>query len=79
MEPQHRLLLEAVYAGLCAAGQRLETLRGPDTAVYVGMMCDDYNTMVRRDWETLPRYTATGLCRALHANRVSYFREVMTD
>ncbi|KAK3934578.1 polyketide synthase [Diplogelasinospora grovesii] len=73
MDPQQRLLLEVVYEGLCAGGQRLEALRGSDTAVYVGMMCDDYNTMVRRDWETLPRYTATGLCRAIHANRVSYF------
>ncbi|KAK8127322.1 polyketide synthase PksB [Apiospora sp. TS-2023a] len=73
MDPQQRLLLEVVYDGLCAGGQRLESLRGSDTAVYVGMMCDDYNTMVRRDWETLPRYTATGLCRAIHANRVSYF------
>lgn len=73
MDPQQRLLLEVVYDGLCASGQRLEALRGSDTAVYVGMMCDDYNSMVRRDWETLPRYTATGLCRAIHSNRVSYF------
>lgn len=73
MDPQQRLLLEVVYDGLCASGQRLEALRGSDTAVHVGMMCDDYNTMVRRDWEKLPRYTATGLCRAIHSNQVSYF------
>ncbi|TRX87742.1 hypothetical protein FHL15_011367 [Xylaria flabelliformis] len=73
MDPQQRLLLEVVYDALCNAGQRLEALRGSDTAVYVGIMCDDYNTLLRRDWETLPRYTATGLCRAIHANRLSYF------
>ncbi|CAG8226110.1 unnamed protein product [Penicillium salamii] len=37
------------------------------------MMSDDWNTMVTRDWETLPRYTATGLERGIMANRVSYF------
>ncbi|KAI9154717.1 polyketide synthase-1 [Paramyrothecium foliicola] len=73
MDPQQRLLLEVVYDGLCAAGQPMEKLRGTDTAVYVGMMCDDYNTMLARDWESLPRYAATGLERAVTSNRVSYF------
>lgn len=73
MDPQQRLLLEVVYDGLCAAGQRMEMLRGSDTAVYVGQMCDDWNTMLNRDWLTMPRYTATGLERAINANRVSYF------
>lgn len=73
MDPQQRLLLEVVYDGLCAAGQPMENLRGSDTAVYVGMMCDDYNTMLVRDWESLPRYAATGLERAVVSNRVSYF------
>jgi hybrid polyketide synthase/nonribosomal peptide synthetase ACE1 len=73
MDPQQRLLLEVVYDGLCAAGQPMEKLRGSDTAVYVGMMCDDYNTMLVRDWESLPRYAATGLERAVVSNRVSYF------
>ncbi|KAI1117994.1 hypothetical protein F5Y14DRAFT_293895 [Nemania sp. NC0429] len=73
MDPQQRLLLEVVYDGLSAAGQRMEGLRGSDTAVYVGLMCDDYNAILRRDWETMPRYTATGLSRAIHANRISYF------
>ena len=73
MDPQQRLLMEVVYDSLCAAGQPMEKLRGSDTAVYVGSMCDDYNTILTRDWETLPRYTATGLERGILANRVSYF------
>ncbi|KAK3299648.1 polyketide synthase [Chaetomium fimeti] len=73
MDPQQRLLLEVVYDALCAGGQPMEQLRGSDTAVYVGMMCDDYNTMLVRDWESLPRYAATGLERAVVSNRVSYF------
>ena len=73
MDPQQRLLMEVVYDSLCAAGQPMEKLRGSDTAVYVGSMCDDYNTMLTRDWETLPPYTATGLERGILANRISYF------
>lgn len=73
MDPQHHMLLEVVYDCLCAAGQPLERLRGSDTAVYVGVMCDGYNTMIERDREMMPRYTATGLARSLAANRASYF------
>ncbi|KAL6228752.1 thiolase-like protein [Aspergillus navahoensis] len=36
-------------------------------------MSDDWSTMLTRDWETLPRYTATGLERGIMANRLSYF------
>ncbi|KAL8724801.1 MAG: hypothetical protein Q9166_007747 [cf. Caloplaca sp. 2 TL-2023] len=73
MDPQQRLLMEVVYDSLCAAGQPMEKLRGSDTAVYVGSMCDDYNTILTRDWETLPRYASTGLERGVLANRISYF------
>ncbi|CAG8000013.1 unnamed protein product [Penicillium salamii] len=73
MDPQQRVLMEVVYDSLCAAGQPMENLKGSNTAIYVGMMSDDWNTMVTRDWETLPRYTATGLERGIMANRVSYF------
>ncbi|CAI7581518.1 unnamed protein product [Penicillium palitans] len=68
MDPQQRVLMEVVYDSLCAAGQPMENLKRSNTAIYVGMMSDDWNTM-----ETLPRYTATGLERGIMANRVSYF------
>ncbi|KAL4746464.1 hypothetical protein BDW72DRAFT_210414 [Aspergillus terricola var. indicus] len=73
MDPQQRMLLEVVFDALCAAGQPMEQLRGSDTGVYVGMMCDDWHQMLSRDWQTLPRYTATGVERAIMANRISYF------
>jgi hybrid polyketide synthase/nonribosomal peptide synthetase ACE1 len=73
MDPQQRMLMEVVYDSLCAAGQPMDKLHGSDTAVYVGMMSDDWNTMVTRDYETLPRYTATGLERGIMANRISFF------
>ncbi|KAI1205247.1 uncharacterized protein F4807DRAFT_471239 [Annulohypoxylon truncatum] len=73
MDPQQRILMEVVYDGLCASGQPMEKLRGSDTAVYVGLMCDDYQSMLTSDWETFPRYTVTGVERGILANRLSYF------
>lgn len=49
MDPQQRVLMEVVYDSLCAAGQPMENLKGSNTAIHVGMMSDDWNTMVTRD------------------------------
>ncbi|KAK4033573.1 BcPKS5, polyketide synthase [Parachaetomium inaequale] len=73
MDPQQRLLMETVYDSLCAAGQKVEDLRGSDTAAYVGLMCDDWAQVMARDWDQLPTYVATGVSRAIVANRLSYF------
>nr|ARP51711.1 PKS-NRPS hybrid protein [Phyllosticta cirsii] len=73
IDPQQRLLLEAVYEALEAGGHGLESLRGSDTAVYVGTMGVDWNDIANRDLDTIPRYFATGTNRAIISNRVSYF------
>jgi hybrid polyketide synthase/nonribosomal peptide synthetase ACE1 len=73
IDPQQRLLLETVYEALEAGGHSLESLRGSDTAVYVGTMGVDWNDMVLRDLDVIPTYFATGTNRAIISNRVSYF------
>ncbi|GAB1212301.1 hypothetical protein ATERTT37_001439 [Aspergillus terreus] len=73
MDPQQRHLLEVVYEGLEAAGQRLEDLQGSSTAVYVGLMCGEYEAMLMQQPEEFPTYTATGTSRSIMANRISYF------
>ncbi|KAL7782699.1 BcPKS5, polyketide synthase [Trichoderma afarasin] len=73
IDPQQRLVMETVYDSLCAGGQTIEGLRGSNTAVYVGMMCDDWAQIVNRDWDLAPTYAATGDSRAIISNRVSYF------
>ncbi|KAH9908264.1 beta-ketoacyl synthase domain-containing protein [Xylariomycetidae sp. FL2044] len=73
MDPQQRIFLEVIYEGLESAGYSMECLRGSSTAVFVGQMMDDYYDMVNRDVASAPQYTATGTCRAIVANRVSYF------
>ncbi|EFQ98465.1 lovastatin nonaketide synthase [Nannizzia gypsea CBS 118893] len=73
IDPQQRMLLETVYESLCAAGVTMESLRGSSTACYVGLMCDDWAGMLAKDWDCLPQYAATGISRAIMANRISYF------
>ncbi|KAJ4303039.1 hypothetical protein N0V90_001930 [Kalmusia sp. IMI 367209] len=73
IDPQQRLLMETVYEGLESAGLTVDALRGSDTAVYVGLMCGDYEAGTLRDLKTAPVYTATGIGRSIMSNRVSYF------
>ena len=73
VDPQHRLLLETVYESLCTAGLKVEDLQGSSTAVYVGLMCNDYADVLTYDLDSAPAYTATGSSACILSNRVSYF------
>jgi acyl transferase domain-containing protein len=73
VDPQHRLLLETVYEALCAAGLKIEDLQGSDTAMYCGLMCNDYSDFLKFDLEATPTYAATGTSACILSNRVSYF------
>lgn len=73
MDPSQRLLLETVYEALESAGLKLEKMRGSDTAVYVGLMCEEYSPILLRDLDSLPTYFATGTARSILSNRLSYF------
>ncbi|ETS80412.1 hypothetical protein PFICI_07941 [Pestalotiopsis fici W106-1] len=72
VDPQQRLLLETVYEGLCAAGLKMEDLRGSPTAVYVGMMQRDFLDHQNYDLDALNTYAATGTSASILSNRVSY-------
>lgn len=52
IDPQQRMLLETVYDSLNVAGLPMESLKGSSTAVYVGLMCDDW--YVNQDCLDLP-------------------------
>lgn len=68
MDPQQRILLETVYDSLCDAGLTIESLRGSPTSVFVGQMCDDWNILLNKDWDTTPTYAATGNARSSKFN-----------
>lgn len=73
IDPQQRLLMETVYEALEAGGQRIGDLRGSDTAVYVGLMGEEYSSIQGRELDMMPTYHATGTARSIVSNRISYF------
>lgn len=73
MDPQQKMLLEAVYEATEAAGYSYHELRGSETAVFLGQMTDDYRDILYHDMDNVSQYTATGASRAITANRISYF------
>ncbi|KAK2603436.1 hypothetical protein QQS21_004387 [Conoideocrella luteorostrata] len=73
MDPQMRLTLESVYEALEAGGHRMDTLRGSNTAVYVGLMLNDYEILMSRDLETMAKYHIIGTARTMMSSRISYF------
>ena len=72
MDPQQRMLLEVVYEGIESAGLSIDSLRGSNTGVFVGLMCGDYDSIISRDLDSIPNYHASGTARSMISNRVSY-------
>ncbi|MGV9853737.1 SDR family NAD(P)-dependent oxidoreductase, partial [Streptomyces sp. NPDC003442] len=73
MDPQQRLTMELTWEALEDAGIVPDRLRDSRTGVYIGVIADDYATLVRRGGpEAIDRHSFTGLHRGIIANRVSY-------
>ena len=51
----------------------MESVVGSKTCVYIGTTALDYETLLLRDPESLPKYLSTGIGTALLANRISWF------
>ncbi|KAI0855451.1 putative polyketide synthase [Xylaria cubensis] len=73
IDPQQRMLLEVVFEALEKSGHQMEELSGSATAVYVGVMCNDYAHITYHDLESLPKMAATGTALSILSNRVSYY------
>ncbi|CAI4215787.1 unnamed protein product [Parascedosporium putredinis] len=68
-----RLLLEVTYEALESMGCPMEQLHGSDTAVFVGMMNNDYLVQQALDVDFSPKYNATGVANSNASSRISYF------
>jgi acyl transferase domain-containing protein len=73
MDPQQRWALEAAYHAFESAGIPLSTLKGSRTAVFAGLMTEDYCLMSVRDVDRGARQAATGLSPPVVPNRISWF------
>jgi len=73
MDPQQRFTMEVTYRALENAGVSLKTLAGSNTSVYMAASVRDYEVMLNRDPEQLPKHMGTGTGTSILANRVSWF------
>ena len=65
--------MEVIYVGIENAGLSIGALSGSPTAVYLGVMCNDYAHITYADLESVPKYAATDSVLSILSNRVSYF------
>ncbi|KAL2060502.1 hypothetical protein VTL71DRAFT_9533 [Oculimacula yallundae] len=73
MDPMQRQLLELAYESFENAGMSLQDLIGSHTAVYSGVMTNDYELISASDTYHLPLNSASGTGRAMLSNRLSWF------
>ncbi|KAB8230841.1 type I polyketide synthase [Aspergillus alliaceus] len=73
MDPQQRLLLEGTYEAFENAGISKSEVVGQNIGVFMGGYGADYQLLGHKDTETVPMYFATGTCKGLMSNRVSYY------
>ncbi|HVK68394.1 MAG TPA: SDR family NAD(P)-dependent oxidoreductase, partial [Polyangium sp.] len=73
LDPQQRLLLEVTWEALERAGQTKERLWGSDTAVYMGMLTDEYRTLAETQTGTLDPYVFLGTMHSTSVARLSYW------
>lgn len=73
MDPQLRMLLEASYEAIIDSGQSVESVRGSRTGVYIGVSLSDSSDAWTMETEGMIGYTMPGCCRAMFANRISFF------
>jgi acyl transferase domain-containing protein len=73
MDPQQRILMELAYEALEDAGIAPTALRGSDTAVYIGVMSNDYLRHQTADnYRRIDVHTGGGAGFCMLANRLSY-------
>ena len=72
MDPQQRILLETTYEALENAGIPMESVRGSDTSVFVGVYGRDFDRMGYKDLSHITKAHTTGTGEAIISNRISY-------
>lgn len=73
IDPQHRILLMAVWHAIEDAGLTHADLEGSRTGVFVGACATDYSSLCMHPQFALDGYAAPGMSAGIAANRISYF------
>jgi acyl transferase domain-containing protein len=72
MDPQHRLILESVWAAVQDACIDPRSLAGSRTGVYVGISTFDYSFLTHEMGQRINAYSGLGATKSLAANRISH-------
>ncbi|RBM07591.1 beta-ketoacyl synthase N-terminal-like domain-containing protein, partial [Streptomyces sp. PT12] len=72
MDPQQRLLLETSWEALERGGIAPHTVRGERVGVFVGVMYQDYATLLGDVPEGAESFMATGTANSVASGRISY-------
>ncbi|AOS63728.1 type I polyketide synthase [Actinoalloteichus hymeniacidonis] len=72
MDPQQRLMLEAVWEGIERMGTDAHTLRGSRTGVFIGASTQGYSALFDSDSEVMAGYGVTGLSASVVSGRIAY-------
>ena len=75
MDPQHRLLLQSVWATIEDAGYATATLSGENIGVFVGVQFNDYQHLLKQAGESGAQIL-TGNAHSVLANRISYLLDL---
>jgi phthiocerol/phenolphthiocerol synthesis type-I polyketide synthase D len=73
MDPQQRLLLKHTWLAFEDAGIKPSSLAGQDVGVYVGVMGNEWGSLLLPQLNALETYSVTGNGYCMIPNRVSYF------
>ncbi|MDC0746351.1 type I polyketide synthase [Polyangium mundeleinium] len=72
VDPQHRLLLETTWEAVERAGLSPTTLHGSKTGVFVGVIYNDYATLLRDAPGDLEGYVGLGSLPSVASGRIAY-------
>ncbi|AMS13098.1 hypothetical protein A3218_01720 [Pseudomonas chlororaphis] len=73
IDPQHRLMLQAVWETLEAAGYRRDQLRQQKIGVFLGIERKDYADLIRASQVEIDGHLNTGNAHAMLVNRIAHY------
>ncbi|MGU3493769.1 SDR family NAD(P)-dependent oxidoreductase, partial [Xanthobacteraceae bacterium A53D] len=76
MDPQQRLVLQAVWQALEDAAIAPASLKGRNVAVFMGVSASDYNELFRDQGMEVGALTGTGMAHSILANRISHLLDL---
>jgi len=73
IDPQHRLMLQAVWETVETAGYRRDQLRQQKVGVFLGIERKDYADLIRASHVEIDGHLNTGNAHAMLVNRIAHF------